>query len=160
MDDVERVLAEHACAKLCTRFHNLVDAGRNVEIMDLFHHDALWRHRTGDLRGHREIAAYLREKSTFPVTRHVLSNILIDVEDNNTARGELYLTVYYGLPQASEPAILDHPVLIVHYSDTFARTDNGWRFMSRQPKPIFRHESARDMIHSRADEAARGAAIA
>lgn len=156
MNDVERMIAERDCEKLCTRFHNLIDAGAFDEVLSLFAPDAVWRHRTGERRGLEAIQAYLDEKSTFPLTRHLVTNVVITVDSADRARGVAYVTIYYAEPTGGdEPALLSPPVAVVHYEDEFVRLAQGWRFSKRAPKMVLRHPSFGDMILTKADEMTR-----
>jgi len=153
MTDIERMLAEHACARLCQSFHAYVDTYRHEEIVPLFVPDAVWIHRTGDLIGHDGIRRYLDGKSTAPIVRHVVTNVLIDVESADRARGRCYVTVYFAMPDETVNQV-EGPVIIVQYDDEFRRTPEGWRFSRREPKPVFKSPAFANMIHSKADEAA------
>ena len=69
-------------------------------------------------------------------SRHVLTNIHINVIDENTAEGISYLTLYRheGDDQTGEdegPREISGPAGIGHYADKFVRTDEGWRFAGR-----------------------------
>ena len=155
MDEIERMLAERACERLCLRFHALVDAGEYEPIVDLFAEDARWHHRTGPLQGHDEIRRYVMDKSPWPVIRHVLTNLLVEVLDERRATGRAYITVYYGEPVDGGHPPLDGPVLVVQYDDEFERTPQGWRFSSRRPQIVFKAPAFANMVHTLADERAR-----
>ena len=155
MTELERMLAEHACARLCTQFHILIDAYHYHEVARLFTDDAVWHHRTGQLVGFAAIRDYLAAKATTPITRHLLTNVLIDVDDPRRARGTAYVTMYYGAPGAGPVAPLSNPMIVVTYEDEFRRTESGWRFASRRPIPTFRHAAFGEMILTKDDELKR-----
>jgi hypothetical protein len=159
MTELEEMLAERACERLVLRFHALVDAGDYPPIVALFAADAWWFHRTGVFEGHGQIRRYVEAKSAWPVIRHVLSNILIEVVDADHAAGTAYVTVYYGEPIDEGPPPLAAPVLGVQYDDHFVRSADGWRFASRQTRQVFRGSGFADMVHSKADEQARRGTI-
>lgn len=68
-------------------------------------------------------------------TRHIITNIFIDVVDEDHARGISYLTLYKHLSEDSNPppGPVDStlPAAVGHYEDHFIRTSGGWRFQSR-----------------------------
>ena len=69
-------------------------------------------------------------------SRHVLTNIHINVIDENTAEGISYLTLYRHVsdPETGEdegPREISGPAAVGHYSDKFIRTEKGWRFAGR-----------------------------
>jgi hypothetical protein len=134
MDDFQGLLAERACRRLYVTYHVDVDAYRHDAIVALFADDAVWHHNSGALRGHADIAGYLASKSTNPIVLHVVSNVLIDVRDENNAAGVAYVTVFYAEP--ADPPTLGAPVVLVTYRDTFRRTSAGWCFAPVDPQPL------------------------
>jgi hypothetical protein len=151
MNEQDRMLAEHACQRLCMAFHVHVDAYQNNDIVALFAEDAVWHHKSGLLKGHGDIAAYLNSKSTYPIVRHLVTNVLIDVEDPNSASGVAYVTVFYAEPGKGAP-LLQEPIVLATYYDTFTCTDNGWRFASRRPELTLHSRAFATMINTREDE--------
>jgi hypothetical protein len=85
-----------------------------------------------------------------PQTRHVTTNIEVDVaDDGETARARSYVTVYQALPDFPLQAIF-----IGGYIDDFVKADGAWRFSQRQAVPYFvgdlsRH--AREFLASTAE---------
>ena len=150
MDD-QRIVAEHECHRLCTAFHINVDAYRHDRVLSLFTADAVWHHKSGLLKGRSDIAAYLDSKSSYPVVRHLVTNVLIDVVDDDHAKGIAYVTVFYAEPTLSPP-MLQAPIVLVTYHDTFTRTPDGWRFSSRRPEITMQSEAFGSMINTKADE--------
>ena len=68
-------------------------------------------------------------------SRHVMSNVYVDVLDSHNARGISYLTLYRHIGEASlkaAPAPLNGPAAIGHYEDRYRLTDDGWRFSRRK----------------------------
>lgn len=152
MDELERMQAEHACARLCTAFHVYIDSYQHEKIPPLFAEDAVFHHMTsGVLRGREEFAAYLDTKSTWPVVRHVITNVLIDVIDSENATGTAYLTVFYAEPTAT-PAVLEPPIILVTYEDRFRRTAEGWKFSERRPRTTHLAPSFSRLINTKDDE--------
>jgi hypothetical protein len=79
-------------------------------------------------------------------TKHVLSNVLIDVsEDGETAVAESYITLYQGLP----PDFPLQAIFIGHYHDCFERVSGDWQFASRRISP----DLIGDLSRHRADMA-------
>jgi hypothetical protein len=77
-------------------------------------------------------------------TKHVLSNVQIDVSENGeTAVAESYLTVY----QALRPDFPLQAIFIGHYHDRFEKVNGHWQFISRRISPdligdLSRHRTA------------------
>jgi 3-phenylpropionate/cinnamic acid dioxygenase small subunit len=82
-----------------------------------------------------EIVAYHRSNCLLydgsPRTRHVTTNIEIDVADDGlSATGRSYVTIYQAVP--------DFPLQVIFvggYIDEFAKIDGKWRFAQRQAVP-------------------------
>jgi hypothetical protein len=138
VNDQERLLIEHSCARLVVQFHLCVNDNRHPEIADLFAEDAAWEQpQQGVLAGRAAIAAYLASKSTAALTQHVISNVLIDAKSADEAEGRCYFTHYHAAAGATLPARLEGPVSVGWYYDRFRRTPEGWRFAYRRAELRF-----------------------
>lgn len=151
LNDIERMLSEHACQRLCVLFHLNVDVYDHQGIERLFCEDAIWHHKSGVLNGRAKIASYLASKSTYPVVRHLVSNVLINVVDEKHANGTAYVTVFYAEP-TEDPPLLQAPIVMVTYHDTFICTSDGWRFASRRPVITLQSTAFARMINTKDDE--------
>lgn len=91
------------------------------------------------LVGREAIRAALAARPAARLTRHLCSNIEIDVLDAEHARGLCYLLLYAG--DASEPESAagrpaDRVQRIGEYRDAFARTEEGWRISRREGRLV------------------------
>jgi hypothetical protein len=131
----ERSSAEYECERLVYRYTHLVDFGRGSELPGLFTEDGVFDN--GDLRlegsGQLMRAFAAREAATDLRTRHVCTNVLIDVLSETTASGVVYLTLYRAWAPAGRPTVeLRGPGLVGSYHDTYRLVDGiGWRIASR-----------------------------
>jgi hypothetical protein len=82
---------------------------------------------------------------------HVTTNILIDVIDEDHAKGRAYYSFYYD-GEGRNPAPIVGPMAVGQYRDEFVRTDAGWRFSFREPNNIFMGESFGSVIVRKSDE--------
>lgn len=134
MDDIERMLIERACARLVTEYCHFVDHGEAGKIAGQFTDDGIWASAT-DVRTGREAierSFQKRQANTARMSRHVCSNLLIDVIDENNATGVVYLTLYrHDGDPGRRVSPSDVPDVIGEYRDTFVRTAEGWRFKRR-----------------------------
>ena len=137
MDDLSRLVAEQACAALITRYTHLVDEGHASEVADLFTAEGVWASPEARLEGRDAIrAAFLRREQSRRRSRHVCTNVAIDVTDEDNAAGLCYLTLFRTDAEAT-PARGTAPDLIGVYRDHFVRTEDGWRFASRLTEVSF-----------------------
>ena len=84
--------------------------------------------------GRAEITAAFnqRQGNVARISRHVCCNLLIDVIDENSATGVVYLTLYRHDGEAGRrSAPSDVPEVVGEYRDQFVRTAEGWRFKRR-----------------------------
>jgi 3-phenylpropionate/cinnamic acid dioxygenase small subunit len=114
---------ENLMAKYC----RLYDNGDLEGYADLFAHATISGMDTAE-----QIVTFHRQSVHWydgePRTRHVITNIEIDVDEAaGTANGQSYVTVYQALPDFPL-----QPILVGSYIDTFRRLDGGWQFASRR----------------------------
>jgi ketosteroid isomerase-like protein len=144
MDDTERLLIERACERLVQAYCHLTDHGRAAEVAELFTEDGVWVSAENTMSGRAGIQrGFLRrQENAARMSRHVCSNLLIEVMDSDTAKGVVYLTLYR---HDGEPgrllSPLEGPIMVGEYSDTFVRTADGWRFKRRDVTICFSREA-------------------
>ncbi|WP_160573514.1 nuclear transport factor 2 family protein [Actinomadura physcomitrii] len=130
---MERLLIERDCTRLSVDYGRFVDFGQAAKVAELFTDDGVCELSAGRFEGIDQIRAFFekRQQQTDVVSRHVSTNITIDVHDADRATGLVYLTFYRVVHQGDGPAPLGPPSFIGSYSDEYRRTPDGWRFASR-----------------------------
>jgi hypothetical protein len=133
MDDVERLLIERDCARLSVDYGRFVDFGQAALAAGLFTEDGICELSAGRFGGMDEIRAFFekRQAQASVVSRHVMTNIAIDVHDADHATGLVYLTFYRVAWDSDTPAPLGLPSYVGSYADEYRRTPEGWRIASR-----------------------------
>lgn len=72
-------------------------------------------------------------------TRHVITNMLVDVVDESSATGVAYAVVFRDRDHGGDgPAPMRAPEAVVEYRDEFRRTAEGWKIARRQSIAAFR----------------------
>jgi hypothetical protein len=137
MDDMQRLLAERACERLIVEYCRLVDFGNAGQIAELFTEDGKWEGTDLVLTGREEIRDWFvrREGVTRRVSRHVCTNVGIDVLSADEAEGLCYMINYRHDRRdgdTSLPVPAEHPKYIGELRDRFRLTADGWRFARRQ----------------------------
>jgi ketosteroid isomerase-like protein len=133
MDDNARQHIEQACARCSTQYGNSIDAGDGDGFADLFTEDATLELGPLRLEGQAAIREFAHALEDDQVSSHVFSNIVIDVEDPETATGITYLTLYKGKSAGGKPIMpVPDPAMVGHYEDRFQRTDEGWKIAERR----------------------------
>ena len=141
MDAVERMLIEHACARLVVRYGVLFDARDYEGWIKLFTPDARWGLSSGKVvEGHSGLRAFVvAMPQPVPTYRHIANNICIDVVDENNATGIVYGTTMHADPMADgSPGQLSLLDSVVEYHDRYVRQDGQWRIAERRAVAILK----------------------
>ena len=144
MTEAEELLIERACEKLVARYTHWIDFGEAERVAELFAVDAVWEAEP-DIRfaGRDQVRAMLgaRQAMAQRRSRHVCTNLCIDVVDADHATGLVYLSLFrHDFPGADAPdlvAPMGPPVAVGQYRARFVRTAEGWRFASRRAEIAF-----------------------
>lgn len=128
------------CEALSIAYARSVDFRDYESLVALFAEDGVLD--TGKrLEGRPAIAAALAHRPDELRSRHVLSNIFIDVLSKTEARGISYLTLYRHVgPESLKagPIAFDGPAAVGHYEDRFVKTAGGWKIARRKLHFAFR----------------------
>ena len=137
MDLLKRMEIEHACKRLNNEYALTIDSGRVNDFLDLFTTDGTWTLAgIAPMQGREAMNGYFAKRDPKTHSRHVMSNVLIDVVDDRTARGSGYCTVYRHVGD-ERTAPLSGPSGVAVYTDEFRLTDQGWKFHRREATMAF-----------------------
>lgn len=125
----ERRAVEVDCARLVALYANLNDEARWDEVAALYAEDGVMFRPTAPDAGVEGRDAILAAFKARPPrkTRHVCSNVVIDVESPTTARGTSAMLLFTGDPAP----------LVGSFHDRFVLTADGWRFAERRGSLTF-----------------------
>lgn len=145
MNETDRLLIERECEKLVALYSHYADFGEAERVAELFSNEAIWE--AGEIRfaGQAEIQQMMRGRQDMAGrrSRHVCTNLHLEVIDADHARGLVYLTLYrYDFETAETehgPPAETAPIAVGQYHDEFIRTDEGWRFSRRSAGIAFGH---------------------
>jgi ketosteroid isomerase-like protein len=140
MNEAQTDTITRACEALSIAYARAVDFRDYDYFVTLFTEDAVLD--TGRPReGKAAIADSLSRRPDELRSRHVITNVFIDVLNENEARGISYLTLYRHVGPESlkgEPIAFSGPWAVGHYEDRFERTAEGWKFKRRKLHFAFR----------------------
>jgi hypothetical protein len=135
MDDWTRASAERACERLILHLAHLTDHGPHAEIAQLFTADGEFDRDGTVLHGREALRAFYAKRPASLLTRHVVSNITVDVHDEHHATSRAYGTVFRCRSQDANapvlPAGCDGPESMGEYHDHLVHTPEGWRLKRR-----------------------------
>ena len=90
--------------------------------------------------GAQNILAAFKSRPKDRITRHIISNVLIDVLDEKTAKGVCYATLFMA-PSEAEPVRFgvkaNASQLVGEFYIDFQLTENGWKISRQSGKIIF-----------------------
>jgi hypothetical protein len=129
----DRLRAEDEITRLLFEYCSSIDTGRLDDTARLFEKGSWYLNPDTPFQGIRDMAGFLWENVILydgvPKTRHVVSNIRIDIDADRptSARSRSYVIVYQCV-EGSVPQIIFQGA----YDDTFVRDGQAWRFMDRR----------------------------
>jgi ketosteroid isomerase-like protein len=142
MDDLQTLMIERACTQLIIDYCHFVDHGQAAKLADQFTEDGVWAWGEAIMDGQDAIRRGFekRQAVTERMSRHVCTNLKLEVIDADHAEGVTYLILFRhdGEPgRATSPACV--PDMVGEYRDRFTRTADGWRFQHRELVINFMH---------------------
>lgn len=134
--ELDRLLVERACERLIVEYARRVDFGEAATVADLFTEDGRWEGTELLLEGREAIRNWFRERQEIQrrVSRHVCTNVAIDVLSATEATGLCYMLDYRHDRREGDltlPVPAEHPKYMGELHDRFRLTDDGWRFSAR-----------------------------
>jgi hypothetical protein len=133
----ERIEIERACERLVYAYGRALDLGDMSGAADCFAlNGSMARPMTPDqiVQGREAIRASLLSRPKTLLTKHLATNVMIDVESRDAARGLSYLTMISTTPpaDAKPPYLSQGPVWFGEFQDRFVRENGVWRFLERR----------------------------
>lgn len=130
-----------ACTAAIQRFSAYVDAGRYDDAAALFAPDGVMQRPQERIEGRDALRQSFRSRPAHRLTRHVISNLVLDPVDDNTVRALSYVCVFRHLGTPGEPLHLPVqariPETLAEYIDELVRVDGAWLIGRRTVRPVF-----------------------
>jgi ketosteroid isomerase-like protein len=137
--DQERAI-EWDCFHTQNRYYVLVDAGDYEGGANLFTEDAVWTLWGQELHGRAEILKGLEDGLGPVFIRHYVSNITVNVIDENNAEVISYVHIYRHewdeIKDGTIPTI--GAWVLGRHDNKMVRTDEGWRISRRDISSFLR----------------------
>jgi hypothetical protein len=133
----ERIEIERACERLVYVYSRALDLGDMSAAADCFaEHGTMARPMTPDqvVEGRETIRASLLTRPKTLLTKHLATNIVIDVESRDAATGLSYLTMIATTPaaDAKPPFVSAGPLYFGEFKDRYVRENGEWKFLDRR----------------------------
>ena len=141
--DEERAI-EQECQSVHCRYLNHVDRREFDQAVALFARDVEWESHGVRLRGREALLAALHASLGTGTIRHVMSNAVVTVVDENHAVLRDYHTLYYTKAAEFEthdgPLPFEGPDRLTDSRVEMVRTSAGWRIASNDSLIVFRRD--------------------
>jgi hypothetical protein len=133
----ERIEIERACERLVYDYSRALDLGDMSGAADFFAENGSMARPMAPnqvIEGRETIRASLLTRPKTLLTKHLATNVMIDVETRDTARGISYLTMIATTPpgEAAPPFVSQGPIYFGEFRDRFVREQGVWRFLERR----------------------------
>jgi len=137
VSNFERVEIELACQRLVYEYLRALDAGQYDAVADCFVADGvLARPMQPDqpLEGREAIRASMKARPKALVTRHIATNIMLDIESQDSASGVTALVMIGCTPAENSkmPYESGGPLYFGEFRDRFVRFEGNWKFLERR----------------------------
>ena len=133
----ERSEIERACERLTYVYGRALDLGDMNAAADCFAQNGSFARPMNPgqvIQGREAIRASLLTRPKTLLTKHLTTNVMIDVESRDAARGLSYLTMISTTPPqgATPPFVSGGPVYFGEMQDRFVRENGVWKFLERR----------------------------
>ncbi len=133
----ERIEIERACERIVHAYSRALDLGDLSGAADFFaENGSMARPMMPDqvIQGRETIRASLLTRPKTLLTKHLATNVMIDVESRDSASGISYLTMISTTPaaDAKPPFTSAGPVWFGEFKDRFVRENGVWKFLERR----------------------------
>ncbi len=133
---IERIEIVRACEQLIHAYSRALDLGDLSGAADFFaENGSMSRPMTPDqvIEGRERIRASLLTRPKTLITRHVATNVMIEVDSLDAAHGISYLTMIAVTPATDQPPFLSPgPIYFGEFRDRFVREGGVWKFLERR----------------------------
>jgi hypothetical protein len=133
----ERIEIERACERIVYAYSRALDLGDMSAAADFFAaNGSMARPMAPDqvIQGRETIRASLLTRPKTLLTKHLATNVMIDVETRDAASGISYLTMISTTPpgEAQPPFVSQGPVYFGEFKDRYVRENGVWKILERR----------------------------
>lgn len=137
MDRDQARSVEWDCARLVTEFYCALDEKRYKDLAALFTQDGVWNRLGVDLTGPDAILESMATRTDW-LTAHLVTNIRIQIVDQNRVDTTQYITLYRHegwQPEAGPPPVV-LPLGVLKHWDTHVRIGTEWKIARKISRAI------------------------
>ncbi len=138
--DQERAIEMEALEALHLYYFH-TDRNEFAKAANLYAEDAVWYMDDKELQGRANILAAMDQGMTGGTVRHVQTNTIVTVVDQDHAEANWYATIYgthdVGSSNSNDPLPFEGPDKLSNFHAELVRTPEGWRFARRGSQVVF-----------------------
>jgi len=143
LSDAAQFEVERAVERVIIKLWAGMDAGEFHTVIDSFADDGVWHRQGKELKGPSQVRAAMEERPKAARTRHVVTNMLVDVLDDTRADLQCYLTVWQHMAPSADappPAPMNVPLTVALSKARLSRTASGWKITELKSADTFRRQ--------------------
>lgn len=139
MDATSRIQAIQDCEQALYRTYHALDDGDYPAVAAGFAPDGVWHRQGKPLQGRAAIEAELRQRPAGRVTAHVVTNVAVELVDEDHARLRYLMTAYRHDAAAplEGPAPIGSLLLVARQEEHMRRTGGRWLIVERTQRRLF-----------------------
>lgn len=138
MDDIDRTAIRQACTELVLKAVACMDFQKPSGLAELFTEGGVLVRPNGQsLQGRDAIREAYAQRPADRITRHMVTNTLVEVDSAESAHGLSYVLLWGGSANdASGPQgrVACGPQVLGEFDDHFVLTAQGWRIARREAR--------------------------
>ena len=128
---------EASCARLAVASYSLMDQGDYDATAALFTEDAVWVRGGVPVAGRAAIRAALDKRPTADLSRHLVTNVLVNIVSADEATATACFVPLRGKRREDGTVAMPEITQVGDLAFHFRRTPAGWRIAHLQPRMIF-----------------------
>lgn len=127
-----------ACQMLLYRFSHSLDSHDPEGVASLFTETGIWYRQGEALKGRARIIRALQARDSSVVTRHLVTNIVVEPVDRQTVSSRCTVLTYKAQKGTNrESSELGFPVSVLDYHDILTFSGDKWLLQERKGQRIF-----------------------
>jgi hypothetical protein len=127
--------------RILNLYYRYTDQNELAKAADLYTADATWYMDDKELNGRANILAAMENSMSIGTVRHIQTNTVVDVIDEDHAVARWYATIYgthdVGAADSDGPLPLGAPDKLSNFRAELIRTSDGWRCARRGSQVVF-----------------------
>lgn len=141
MDEMLAAARSLACQQAIHRFYAALDTGDFDHLAAAMAPDGVWHRQGKALRGPGDVAEAMADRPAGRVTAHLVQNLVVDLQDGETATVRYNTLVFRhdGAAGAPAPAPIGVPLSIAAAQDRLRRdaASGAWLVVERRSSRVF-----------------------